>query len=113
MKLTAEQEAFKVQIADAMSVVSEADRKLMELMKSCKHVFRESAMKRGSAECMICGVDFGWYCKKSPDHVCHYESEDGQVELLDGTLVPVPEGHDASHENGDWCVFCNEPADRA
>jgi len=25
-----------------------------------------------SAICAICGINFGWYCPKSPDHKCHY-----------------------------------------
>lgn len=29
------------------------------------------------AICLVCGKNFGWWCPKSPDHVCHYsETED-------------------------------------
>lgn len=42
-----------------------------------------------NASCAICGQDFGWWCPKSPNHICEYEGH----------------GHYG-------CKFCGEPDER-
>jgi hypothetical protein len=68
------------------------------------------------ASCMGCSEDFGWYCPKSPDHVCHYFSDDDQVELITGIKVPIPViedyDHDPKYETFDSCLFCGHPDER-
>lgn len=80
-----------------------------QLEKSCKHNIKQ---KWSSATCDICDKYFGWYCPDSPDHACHYYSNEGKVELLDGTLMNVPEDHDPSYETDDDCMFCHQPEER-
>lgn len=65
-----------------------------------------------SANCQGCHQYFGWRCKKSPDGVCHYYSEDGKIELIDNTQVPTPEDHDPDYETDDCCIFCGMPDER-
>ena len=86
------------------------------LQYSCPHTIKpqepDGVFGYGYAECAGCDAKFGWYCPDSPDRVCHYESCDGQVELLDGTKVTVPADHDAKHDSSDWCIFCGHPDER-
>lgn len=39
--------------------------------------------------CVVCGMRMGWYCPKSPDRVCHYDTI-----------------------NEDHCDFCGQPKER-
>lgn len=82
-------------------------------------------------------VIHGHECPRSPDGICHYESEaeegehkdgDGEVigadrhgwtffyvKLLDGTKFPLPMVYDAAqhdYETEDSCIFCGEPEER-
>lgn len=95
------------------------------LRKECQHSFKPLTSKQLSDEWMSvgafciggCDKSFGWRCKKSPDGVCHYFSEDGKVELIDGTTVTVPadvDGHvnDPNYETEDSCLFCGHPEER-
>ena len=66
----------------------------------------------GFAECEGCDCDFGWYCPDSPDHICHYHTDEGKVELIDGTLVDPPPGHDGEDEYNEWCLYCGHPDER-
>lgn len=92
---------------------------ITRLTKECPHTFRpltekelaDKWMSVGST-CLGCGRHFGWRCKNSPDGVCHHFSEDSKIELVDGTTVPVPEGHDAQYETDDCCLFCEMPDER-
>jgi len=110
---------LKQQIKYIEQDISEKEEDLHLIIKNCPHEFRELTPKQiknewmsESATCLICGTDFGWRCNKSPDHVCHYFSVDGQIELFDGTKVNVPEDHDSSYENDDECIFCGMPDER-
>jgi len=85
-----------------------------ELIRSCPHELQKVSE---SAWCRICGQYVGWWCPKSPDHLCYYYSEsiDGdnnKVRLADGTLIDIPERHNPDHESDDWCIFCGLPYER-
>jgi len=57
-----------------------------------------------------------WSCKKSPDHVCHYFSDnDGNVNyvvLADGRLFELHQHYENKFENEDSCIFCKQPEER-
>jgi hypothetical protein len=82
-----------------------------ELRELTKEELKDEWMSVG-AHCLICGVHWGWRCKKSPDYVCHYDSEEGKIQLIDGTFVKIPKNHDVESENEDWCIFCRLPLER-
>lgn len=108
MPLTPEQEDYKRQLA-----ASDAAQRAA-LCRGCRHCVEPMppAAEYGFCHCAICGTNFRWYCPASPDRVCHYWSTDDQVELIDGTSVPVPPRHDASNESSEWCIFCGDPRER-
>ena len=95
-------------------------RELRKFRESCTHTFRELTRKEladewmsESAECIICKSCFGWRCKVSPDHVCHYfTGDDGKVVLLDGSKVDPVEKIEKQYENYDMCLFCGHPEER-
>ena len=98
----------KRRIEQLREKVREIQQLLGELKEDCSHKIEK---RYSSAYCSICGEDFGWWCPDSPDHVCHYYSEDGEVSLIDGTKVKKPK--DASEdESDDWCIFCGDPEER-
>lgn len=83
-----------------------------EKRKECKHIVIQ---KNESAVCDICEDHFGWHCPESPDHTCHYYTnrDTGKIELLDGTVVDVPNpDHDPHYETDDFCLFCHAPEER-
>jgi hypothetical protein len=117
--LTPEQQKMKKKIIKLENIARGANRDLSELIGQCNHsnavIFNnQQALDGGyaSAICTVCNRNFGWYCPDSPDHVCHYYSQDGKITLVDGTEIPVPEGHDKIGESDDWCIFCGEPDER-
>lgn len=72
----------------------------------CKHKINKNGV------CTRCGEDFGWWCPKSPDHVCHYYTLDDEVPLIDGRRARAPKKHNPFHETGDSCIYCGEPEER-
>lgn len=76
----------------------------------CHHKIQDSSY--GGAECQYCREDFGWFCEESPDHICHYYSNDRKITLIDGTEVSVPEDHNDKYETDDCCIFCGNPEER-
>jgi hypothetical protein len=108
MALTPEQEDYKRQLAEA----KEKDRDA--LLRGCRHYVEQAppGVDPGFVSCAICGKGFRWYCPASPDHTCHYWSTDDQIELIDGTTVPVTGRHDPSNESREWCIFCGDPYER-
>ena len=110
---------FQKEIKETEDAIIKLEAKLEELLKKCKHRFKELTKKQLADEwmsedayCVICKRHYGWRCKESPDQTCHYFSTNGEVELLDGTKAPVPEGHCEEDENDDWCIFCGQPDER-
>lgn len=99
----------KEQFIAARKNIKEAQKELDNLLCSCTH---KIVNKHNSAFCIICDSWFGWFCDESPDHSCHYFSENGKVKLNDGTLVDIPEDHDVDYENEDECIFCGQPEER-
>lgn len=87
-------------------------RELDRLIEECPHVIAERKNHDTYAICAGCGVDFGWYCPSSSDHVCHYYSSDGKVELITGEMVPLPPDYDSTYETMDCCIFCGKPEER-
>jgi len=75
----------------------------------------------GSARCVACGKHMGhWFCPKSPDHRCYYNSEpngDGSRHILlnGGTKHQITKEYrdaDAEYETDDDCLFCHNPDER-
>lgn len=117
--------AYRDTIQDAKDKVNEAEQYLANVIRKCKHVLwpldekQREALREGdldwsdsSAYCLICNRRFGWRCPDSPDTACHYYTEDGKVELIDGTLIDPPADHDVEYETDDDCIFCGAPDER-
>ena len=113
-------------LEDALNVVLDEKKKMFD---SCKHeVICDDCKKQictcksewgsGGAECGICGVYvMGWYCAKSPDHLCYYNTEEDSngnryVELRDGNRVYMEKGYSNEDETDDDCLFCHHPDER-
>jgi len=118
-KISGEGEVIQKEIADLERTIGLAKDEIRALSANCNHEFREltpSELKDEwmsvGARCLVCGAHFGWRCKKSPDSVCHYYSSEGKVELIDGTFVNVPEGHEPDNESDDRCIFDGQPDER-
>lgn len=117
--ISEEGKIFKNKIEGVKTNLAVVYAKLKRYYDVCDHELPELTPKQlkdelmsEEAHCLICGSGFGWRCKESPDGVCHYYSNDGKVKMIDGTLVNVPEGHDATYENDDECIFCGLPEER-
>tara|TARA_B100001778_G_scaffold330827_1_gene334022 strand:- start:38991 stop:39323 length:333 start_codon:yes stop_codon:yes gene_type:complete len=84
-----------------------------ELKAHCEHRIRRFNSS-SSAQCDVCGTHFGWFCPKSPDSVCHYETnEESMIELIDGNLSkPGAHWNGQKYETDDCCVFCGAPEER-
>ncbi len=85
----------------------------------CIHEFDHDGVF-SSAICEMCKENFGWYCPKSPDAVCHYGGEvvnDDFLLLIDGRRVQAPKlqfdeiGGEPYWEE-DWCIYCGAPEER-
>lgn len=109
MQLTLEQLEFQEKIRCAERHLNEAEKAWEILLASCRHVIIND---HDDALCAVCGASFGWHCPKSPDHVCHYWSRDGMIELLNKRRIPIPAGHRVEGESDNWCIFCGEPEER-
>lgn len=109
--MTKEQEMLKVEIAAIKEQVRRAEIRLGQLTKRCTHLIEESPAH--AAVCSICGSRFGWWCPKSPDHACHYHTEDGHkmVRLIDGRSAELADDTEGQ-ESDDWCLFCGDPEER-
>lgn len=110
-------------------------KRYQDLKKTCPHNIvcnvchtneKECAPDREfghlGAECDICELgsefdeDLGWFCPDSPDHLCHYFSQEHNqqrcVELLSGQLHPLSLNHKREWETDDQCIFCGNPDER-
>jgi hypothetical protein len=112
-------EEIKAAIRIHQAQIRSLNKELDQIKANCKHAFKPLTQKQLddkwmsiSAECTVCGQDFGWRCKESPDSVCHYESSNGKVALIDGSMVSIPFDHDPNYETDDSCIFCGHPDER-
>ena len=115
---------LKKTIEEARAKVQLAERELWRLMGKCKHSFKPLTQNQlkdkwmsESAFCDTCGVHFGWRCKKSPDSVCHYHTEGGAVDLIEGTpdffkYRKTGNWTSEDNESDDCCVYCGHPDER-
>lgn len=98
------------EIARLKVQVRDLQQQLAAAKAACRHTDMQKVGE--GVKCNQCGEWFGWYCPKSEDFVCHYESRDKKVTLIDGERVDVPEGHDPKNESDDYCIFCGSPQER-
>lgn len=123
--LTADQLTLKVQISLLRSEVRQVTRNLNEKLQQCTHITHLPPKQDkwggyGSLDCDICGINMGWGCAESPDHVCHYFStlRDGVrgVQLYGGVFHVIPELNEPNYkhiyETDDICLFCGQPEER-
>lgn len=103
----------------AEAVLRDKGLLLAKLREDCAHPMEIISAKQWKAAdgcigayCPVCSMGFGWRCRKSPDGVCHYESDEGLIELIDGRSVPIPAKHDPDYETSDSCIFCGAPDER-
>lgn len=87
-------------------------KKLHKLLEeNCPHIIIEG--KYNNAHCTVCGHSFGHHCQASPDHACHYYTEnDGMIYLITGKSVKPPEDHNKNYESDDHCIYCHHPEER-
>jgi hypothetical protein len=105
--------------AERKSRITHHQDELEKLLAECEHTLNilkpkdlDDEWMSVGAHCTTCGASFGWRCKQSPDGVCHYYSEDGQIELINGNKIPVTPDHDSEYETDDCCLFCGMPDER-
>lgn len=117
-------------IADEIKMRREAIREheeaIRELKRNCHHVIPEQEPDEyggyWGAECAGCGERFGWYCPSSPDHACHYYTEEDEddprphVLSINGEKIYLTEKQIAQvedwGESDDYCIFCGHPEER-
>jgi hypothetical protein len=75
----------RTEIAALRAKIEVMQMEAAELAMDCPHNIVQNG---DSAECDICGDDFGWWCPTSPDHRCDY-----------------PDG-------SEYCRHCGEPDER-
>jgi hypothetical protein len=63
------------------------------LTETPKEYYKKDKWRSDGANCEGCGLGMGWYCPKSPTHICDYQQEDGS--------------YDSDH-----CIHCHMPDER-
>lgn len=134
---TPEQEEYFQKLQTARELLKAATQTRDSLLKNCKHSIAYSVDHSypefgpdGNCWCNICNEHFGHYCPESPDHGCHYYTEDDglHVKLFTGEIVRKPiDPHDPTNwagqmitvddnckqwETDDVCLFCGAPDER-
>jgi len=82
-KLTEDQTLQKCLIEKYQQQIRHLSEELGRIVSRCKHVIvprdleideklKMDMWASTGAYCLICGLHFGWWCPKSPDHTCHY-----------------------------------------
>lgn len=102
-------QAYAALLAVLKKYKNEVIKLYTEFEKNCPH---QIIKKFDSSYCEICAKNFGWYCNVSEDHVCHYYSKNGLIELINGKNIPVDDNHNAEYETEDECLFCHHPEER-
>jgi hypothetical protein len=122
--LNAEQAAFVAKLNKLEDAMKKAKDAYYEASRRCVHAIGYTIdwswgpeCPEGDTYCTICGHHFGHYCPESPDHTCHYFTDDGKIELVTGEKVDPPTNsdgspHDPDYETDDCCVFCGAPDER-
>jgi ribonuclease HI len=108
-KVLNDKDTYQIGLAILNKIQSEHQGNYQKYRHLCQH---HIVKKYDSVICDKCDEGFGWYCPDSPDHTCYYYSDEGNVTLIDGTLVPIPETHNSSYESDDYCIFCGSPDER-
>jgi hypothetical protein len=94
-------------------IINDANSHIREIVEHCNHPIDHGGTEEYVGSCPKCGEYFdGWKCSESPDGVCHYYSDEGKVELIDGSYYSLPENYDADNETDDGCIFCGQPRER-
>ena len=123
------QDDFMLRLKSLELAMKEATDAYWNMKKDCPHAISYSVNTRwgqGECWCTICGTDFGHYCPDSPDHACHYYTEDGlhvklntgeviqkPIEPIDPEWNPVTVRQDCRKwETDDCCLFCGAPRER-
>lgn len=76
---------LKAEIKKTTKEFYDVERHLWSLKYQCvPHVYEK---RDNTAVCVICGHKGGWWCEKSPDNVCAYDTDEN-------------------------CIFCGEPEER-
>jgi hypothetical protein len=116
---------FKAKLKQIKSAIRALEKQYHDKLKQCPHVIQYcyeiekwssgTTFKEGSTWCEVCDKDFGHYCDVSPDHACHYFTEDGMIKLNNGQIIDsktLDPDHDPDWETDDTCLFCSNPQER-
>ena len=82
-------------------------------VNGCLH--KVLAFLDGSARCEMCGEHLGWYCKDSPDRLCHYYTDAAEGSKtrvfrdLGGSYWEMWKDYNWQSEDGQLCIFCRKP----
>lgn len=66
-------EEMKDKADEIRSKINILEKELDTLLDECPHEFVEADC--GVGWCIICHRNDFWFCKESPDNVCHYEDD--------------------------------------
>lgn len=105
VKLTPEQQTFKElfeMLYEKRDAINRTISYHMAAHAEDGHVATKGKFGIG-ATCVICGKDLGWWCPKSPNHICHYEYDYTKRGYL------TPEGGYSCEE---LCKYCGNPSER-
>lgn len=107
------------EIKDYESQIEVLKNKIKVLRDSCDHKLNFNST------CTLCSKDFyGWYCKHSPDNLCHYyahssKDDDKKYVYLYGNSSnksflseEIMVNIEKWGYSEDWCIFCGEPEER-
>ena len=67
------QEAIRMEILLLMAYHEKEGHVIVPMDPDIEGKLKTSKWASTWAYCAVCGKDFGWWCPKSPDHLCHYE----------------------------------------
>lgn len=80
-----------------------------KLQRECAHEevlhvrWNKDEPDEGSAKCLICGKELGWWCPASIDHQCEYFG------LHENSYYSFGQ---ESWEDEDDCIHCHQPLER-
>lgn len=114
-ELTQSEQEYKDKIESLELNVKLIQEEINTLKDQCPHKIYYKPNE--SVWCSICSKDFGWHCKNSPDHSCHYSNE--LLDISGKFIVNLHNGQTSTFRPreikyliSDECLFCGEPDER-
>lgn len=77
---------LKIDIEAVRIQINALQDKERMLIRSCPHDIQGDGA--GGAQCVVCGMSFGWFCPTAPNKHCEYK------------------------DDPDSCIYCGQPEER-